>query len=100
MRLFYIGAAFLGILMVLPVASAQLSDCQDLPTPPSTGLPSGLTLPAVDSKCPNDVTFSSAQTIENDQKAFDLFSWDIFVALNWPADDHGVPIGGSISDHP
>jgi len=34
------------------------------------------------------------------QPPFDIFSWQSFVALNWPADDKGQPLPGSIGDHP
>jgi hypothetical protein len=34
------------------------------------------------------------------QPAFDIFSWQSFVGLNWPADSAGKPIGNSISDYP
>jgi hypothetical protein len=34
------------------------------------------------------------------QPQFDVFSWQSFVALNWPADVNGKPLGGKIGDHP
>lgn len=34
------------------------------------------------------------------QPPFDIFSWQTFVALNWPADDKGKPLPGRIGDHP
>jgi hypothetical protein len=34
------------------------------------------------------------------QPQFDVFSWQTFIALNWPADSAGNPSGGSISDNP
>lgn len=34
------------------------------------------------------------------QPPFDVFSWQTFVALNWPADSTGKPWGNSIGDHP
>ena len=34
------------------------------------------------------------------QPPFDIFSWQSFVALNWPADSTGKPLGGKIGDHP
>ncbi len=33
------------------------------------------------------------------QPPFDLFSWQSFVALNWPADKYGNPTGNSIGDN-
>ena len=32
------------------------------------------------------------------QPPFDVFSWQTFIALNWPADSAGKPIGNSITD--
>ncbi len=34
------------------------------------------------------------------QPPFDQFSWQTFVALNWPANSSGNPIGNSIGDNP
>lgn len=34
------------------------------------------------------------------QAPFDLFSWQSFVALNWPADNNGNPIGATINSYP
>lgn len=34
------------------------------------------------------------------QPPFDIFSWQSFVALNWPADKNGNPLGNSISAYP
>ena len=34
------------------------------------------------------------------QTPFDVFSWQTFIALNWPADTAGKPIGNSVSDSP
>jgi hypothetical protein len=34
------------------------------------------------------------------QPPFDIFSWQTFVALNWPADNSGNPVGKSIGDNP
>lgn len=33
------------------------------------------------------------------QPHFDVFSWQTFVALNWPADSTGRPVGGSMGDY-
>lgn len=33
------------------------------------------------------------------QPPFDVFSWQTFIALNWPADKAGNPVGNSISDN-
>ncbi|MFN0033466.1 MAG: hypothetical protein ACKVUS_00280 [Saprospiraceae bacterium] len=34
------------------------------------------------------------------QTPFDWFSWQTFIALNWPADAHGMPIGTNINNNP
>ncbi|HEY8930590.1 MAG TPA: hypothetical protein VIM55_15415 [Mucilaginibacter sp.] len=34
------------------------------------------------------------------QPPFDVFSWQTFIALNWPADSAGKPIGSSITGSP
>lgn len=34
------------------------------------------------------------------QIPFDVFSWQTFIALNWPSDSTGKPIGASITDSP
>lgn len=34
------------------------------------------------------------------QTPFDMFSWQTFIALNWPADAQGRPMGGNIGDNP
>jgi hypothetical protein len=34
------------------------------------------------------------------QRPFDNFAWQMFVALNWPADDRGRPREGPFHDHP
>lgn len=54
---------------------------------------------------PYDVSFPflndySAFLDPNIQPAFDVFSWQSFVGLNWPADSTGKPIGNNIGDHP
>jgi hypothetical protein len=35
-----------------------------------------------------------------DQRPFDNFAWQSFVALNWPADNQGKPLKASIITHP
>lgn len=34
------------------------------------------------------------------QPAFDVFSWQTFIALNWPSDTAGNPLPGSLGEHP
>jgi len=49
-----------------------------------------------------DTSFSVGYDSDLDsakQRLFDIFSWQTFVALNWPADNNGNPIGNSIGDY-
>ena len=47
-----------------------------------------------------DASFIYLNLEKNAQNPFDLFSWQTFVALNWPADEAGAPIGEQIGTHP
>ena len=47
-----------------------------------------------------DASFIYLNLEKNAQDPFDIFSWQTFVALNWPADEGGAPIGGPIGTHP
>lgn len=38
--------------------------------------------------------------VATDQPCFDIFSWESFIALNWPADSTGQPLQGNFSDQP
>jgi hypothetical protein len=38
--------------------------------------------------------------VATDQPCFDIFSWESFIALNWPADATGKPVQGNFSDQP
>ncbi len=102
MRLFHGAGLALVLLVVAGVGVSQPPPpfCIDITTPLDATLPPGLQFPAVAPNIPPDVTFSTAQSLGNDQKAFDLFSWQSFIALNWPADNGGSPLAGKISDNP
>ena len=47
-----------------------------------------------------DASFIYLNLEKNAQNPFDIFSWQTFVALNWPADEAGVPMGEPIGTHP
>ncbi len=47
-----------------------------------------------------DASFIYLNLEKNAQNPFDIFSWQTFVALNWPANDAGVPIGEPIGARP
>ena len=40
-----------------------------------------------------DAAFIYHNLEKNAQNPFDIFSWQTFVALNWPANEAGAPIG-------
>ena len=60
--------------------------------------------PKLSSDIPHDVLINLlpgySQLDAPNQVAFDEFSWQSFVALNWPADPLGRPLNGSILTHP
>ena len=47
-----------------------------------------------------DASFIYLNLEKNAQNPFDIFSWQSFVALNWPADGAGEPIGEPIGSRP
>ena len=47
-----------------------------------------------------DASFIYLNLEKNAQNPFDIFSWQTFVALNWPADEAGVPVGQPIGARP
>ena len=47
-----------------------------------------------------DASFIYLNLEKNAQNPFDTFSWQTFVALNWPANEAGVPIGEPIGAGP
>ena len=47
-----------------------------------------------------DSSFIYLNLEKNAQNPFDIFSWQTFVALNWPADETGAPIGEPIGTRP
>ncbi len=47
-----------------------------------------------------DASFVYRFLEKNAQTPFDIFSWETFVALNWPTDDDGVPLDQQIGTAP
>ena len=47
-----------------------------------------------------DASFIYLNLEKNAQNPFDIFSWQSFVALNWPANGAGDPVGEPIGTHP
>ncbi|WP_299010786.1 hypothetical protein [uncultured Shewanella sp.] len=58
--------------------------------------------PDISSQLPEDVIphFSTAQTDEYTNNDFDYFSWQVFIALNWPAADSGTASELNIGEAP
>lgn len=48
-------------------------------------------LPKLSSTIPLAITVSSPVTLDSLQHDFDVFSWQSFIALNWPANPDGTP---------
>lgn len=49
-------------------------------------------LPALSSNIPLEITVTESEvTLESLQHDFDVFSWQSFIALNWPANPDGTP---------
>ncbi len=46
---------------------------------------------SLDWKIPNDIKTPKVINTKTLQKAFDEFSWESFIALNWPANKNGTP---------
>ena len=47
-----------------------------------------------------DASFIYLNLEKNAQNPFDILSWQTFVALNWPANEAGAPVGGQIGATP
>jgi hypothetical protein len=90
--------ALIASLLLSPSTSGQ--NCVNLPTPPTKNLPAGFNFPAVSPTMPFDMTKPAMPNIEDDQKAFDLFSWAQFISLNWPSKADGTPLPGTLDANP
>lgn len=92
-----------------PVSKINYPSLFTIPLTPSQ-LPKNLKLPSISSVLPTTLTFTSekstndAQGIFQTQQAFDLFSWQTFVAINWPAhtdtNNYGKPKSQVIGTDP
>lgn len=79
--------------------AAELTKAEAVPTTKSTVNPM-VNLPVISPTLPKVVDFDGLSTVnlKTLQKRFDIFSWQSFIALNWPANtdgsaDTGVNIG-------
>lgn len=114
-----VSCAALGAASLIAFHRLSASDKSSPPlTPPeypakcdAIDLPAGFHFPELTPQLPYDL--GSLQTGPNAkskapggceifevQKMFDLFSWQAFVGLNWPADDEGNPLPGTIGSSP
>ncbi len=109
---FFPRALLLGLALFLIGCPGQERAGEDGPDP---GTPPISQLPTPDfcingdttqlcSKIPHDIvhqlSFDYKALTETDQFAFDNFSWQMFVALNWPADGQGNPLATTIGSAP
>ena len=82
--------------------AASSADSAPAPAPPADSGPSIQLSPDV----PQDVSFGSGSTLPAIQEDFDIFSWNSFIALNWPPGPGGdgdpakKPGEGSGGDNP
>lgn len=62
-------------------------------TSTQSATPTPNSLPTLSSDIPKEITFNGPNNpnLEQLQHAFDVFSWDSFVALNWPTNPDGTP---------
>lgn len=60
-------------------------------TPPASSSTPGDTLPTLSPTIPLEITANPPFNLESLQHDFDVFSWQSFVALNWPANPDGTP---------
>ena len=69
---------------------------EEQPAPIEIVTPKLAPTPALNPDLPFDVTVKPPVTLESLQVDFDRFSWDSFVALNWPPNAEGGPDKGKI----
>lgn len=90
-----------GITVLLVLAGCPDSDqtAKQTPAPDVRTAPVSLSpspaLPALSSDIPFDITFTGDSSLDGLQHDFDVFSWDTFIALNWPALPNGQPDKGT-----
>src|SRR5262245_18703188 len=101
--------------LVLTVTLAALSCTREKPTDEPTPTPTSGNVPPPEycAQAPNDQLCSFLPhdvivTLDNgysalgavQQRPFDNFSWQSFIALNWPANPDGTPSQGPIGSQP
>ena len=88
------GATCLASLLLLHACSQEQQEtpvAKLTSTPPASSSTPGDTLPTLSSTIPLEITANPPFNLESLQHDFDVFSWQSFVALNWPANPDGTP---------
>jgi hypothetical protein len=84
-----------------PKETVSLKDTLSAPQP---SVACGPDTPVFSSFVPHEVDVFLANGYQgltpSTQPCFDVFSWQSFVALNWPANSDGSPVKGSFTDDP
>ncbi|MFT7603838.1 MAG: hypothetical protein ACI8VT_001406 [Saprospiraceae bacterium] len=101
------GAAFMAVLVIstifIDISCTDNATSGDNTNPgtsvtdvETTSGPAGYGLPALSGKVPLEVDFTGFKggSPVNARPFFDIFSWEMFIALNWPVDANkrGVPL--------
>jgi len=90
----YPHALLLGVFAIaLTACNADTSTAPKTPTPPTTLATAPATavpsLPTLSPVLPTQESFGGTVSIPALQHDFDVFSWESFIALNWPANSDG-----------
>jgi len=92
-----------GIIVLVIAMSCGGGSEKDTAKPPKTGCDINAA-PVFSSSIPHEVNVTLQDgysgLVAGDQPCFDIFSWQSFIALNWPADSLGIPMPGNFSDQP
>ncbi|WP_440874197.1 hypothetical protein [Thalassotalea sp. PLHSN55] len=74
------------VIVLLPLLQVDV-----LAKEPSKSRQSNITLPIISSTLPTSESFGGTVSLDALQHDFDVFSWQSFIALNWPANADGSP---------
>jgi hypothetical protein len=90
----------LSAILILYACSAEQNNDSSTTSPalktvaPATSVSTSVpteTLPVLSSTMPLEITATKPVSLESLQHDFDVFSWQSFIALNWPANPDGTP---------
>ena len=113
----------LTLILATGIVACGDSDNSSGPTPTSTATRPPTPTPTIPPVAPNELCAQSphdqlcsflphtvidadlqlagySQLAATQQRPFDIFSWESFVALNWPANADGTPLSDPIGTHP